>query len=168
MVEVTSQLFRYYSRYYCQILCQWALTCVAFYTNDSTSWLIGSLELVLHKRFPYRMVGYLSSVCVQFCFQGHIFHEGVDLIDTHSLFFVPDHGFRVFNKGDTKRTISSHLFRSVGNQRFEEGDWTKRRPPVANIFGWIDLLFLLRPPCGSWLGFLQVLFTQYLDRPCSS
>ena len=70
------------------------------------------------------MVGYLSSVCVQFCFQGHIFHKGVNLIGTHSLFFVPDFGFRVFNKGDIKRTISSHLFRSVGNQRFEERDWT--------------------------------------------
>ena len=123
-IQVTSQLFRYYLRYYCQIVCQWAPTCVAFYTNDSTSWLIGSLELVLQKRLPYRMVGYLSSVCVQFCFQGHIFHEGVNLIGTHSLFFVPDFGFRVFNKGDIKRTISSHLFRSVGNQRFEERDWT--------------------------------------------
>ena len=124
MVEVTSQLFRYYSRYYCQIVCQWALACVAFYTNDSNSWLIGKPWVSSSQGFPYRMVGYLSSVCVQFCFQGHIFHEGVDLIDTHSLFFVPDFGFRVFNKGEIKRTISSHLFRSVGNQRFEEGDWT--------------------------------------------
>ena len=123
-IQVASQLFRYYLRNYCPIVCQRALTCVAMYTNDSTSWLIGSLELVLQKRLPYRMVGYLSSVCVQFCFQGHIFHEGVNLIGTHSLFFVPDFGFRVFNKGDIKRTISSHLFRSVGNQRFEERDWT--------------------------------------------
>ena len=124
---------------------------MAFYTNDSTSWLIGSLELVLHKCFPYRMVGYLSSVCVQFCFQGHIFHEGVDLIDTHSLFFVPDFGFRAFNKGEIKRAISSHLFRSVGSNVLKK-ETGQRRPPVANIFGCIDLLFPLRPPCRVLVG----------------
>ena len=67
---------------------------------------------------------------IQFRFQGHIFHEGVDLIDTYPLFLVPN----FFINGEIKQANVSHF--SDLWACFEQLDWTTETSSGKHF--WLD------------------------------
>ena len=91
--------------------------------------------------------------------------ESTSVIETFPLILVSHFVFRFFYNGEIIWATVSHFFRSVGKTCLKK--WSKKGDLQWQrcLAGWLFVSFL-DSFAGSLLGFLRILRTLYLDRPC--
>ena len=133
------------------VVCQWGRACVTCFAN-----LIA--RFAWFEDFTFFIRVFLNEwfvngppIYIQFCFKGHVIYKGTDLIATHSLFLLPDFGFRLLNIGGTKQRATVSISWGQWTTNGLKNETRQRRPSVANTFGWKALRLFLRSPCRSML-----------------